>query len=443
MNHDHAVTGASEPPLPKPARPEPAKPEPATTALQRANALLDENTPRNTGTAREIDWRFFTTWEEAQFGHTAWPTPEDRVVLFIEQHIKGFPDPVRRRLADAGFPQAATDLRYRLPTLKRRIFTIATKHQKEGCASPIEREAVRRAMKAAYKSEKRRSAKASAFGADAVNAMLDYLQAVAAQAEAQLTMIPAQPVMNRDSQASALAISRGKLRASLFKARRDAALIASIFASGGRRRSEPVAWRLCDITLHRISRKALEVMEIRSCGTKTTDAADELSFVLKGYALQLMLGWLDTLKREGHRVDVECEEPVFRRISKTGTISRNGVSDRSVYDIFIGRVAELRDHLARSGAKPDILASLLEARKISPHSLRAGYITELRYQSISLIEGRYFSMHRSLEVMAGYDRLPSMALSQAGDVLDTAREEANRSASPQTGNATGDRTNGA
>lgn len=439
MNHDHIVTGASGSPLHEPARP-----EPAPTALERANALLEENTPRNTGTARETDWRFFTTWEEAQYGHTAWPTPEDRIVLFIEQHMKGFPDAVRRRLAGAGFPQAASDDRYRLPTLKRRIFTIATKHQKEGFASPIERESVRRAMKAAYKSEKRRSAKASAFGADAVNALLDYLHAEAAQAETELTALPSvRPASTQDREAAALVIARGKLRARLFKARRDAALIASIFASGGRRRSEPVAWRLCDITLHRISRKALEVMEIRSGGTKTTEAADELSFVLKGSALQLMLGWLDTLKREGHRVGADSEEPVFRRISKTGNVSRDGISDRSVYDIFIGRVGELRAHLERSGTKPDVLASLVEARKISPHSLRAGYITELRYQSISLIEGRYFSMHRSLEVMAGYDRLPSMALSPAGDVLDTAREEAIRSASAQTGIDTGDRTNGA
>jgi len=190
---------------------------------------------------------------------------------------------------------------------------------------------------------------------------------------------------------------------------RDRALLAFAFAfaSGGRRRSEVAAASLEQL---RPLAGAGGAPDAAPAGyiyellhSKTNQAGDldeDGAKPVMGAAAQALTAWLDALRRAGKDTSAG---PIFRRIRRGGrSIGDEPLSPEAVFQM-------LKKRCKAAGL----------AESISPHSLRAGFLTEVgRDPSIPFREGMRLSGHKDLRTAMGYTRPAEVERSPAAYLLD-------------------------
>jgi integrase len=165
--------------------------------------------------------------------------------------------------------------------------------------------------------------------------------------------------------------------------RRDRALLLLGFA-GALRRSELVALDVTDLTPTPDGLR----LRIRRSKTDIAAAGAELGIPRGRHPLtcpvRAVEAWLATLQ---HRTG-----PLFRAIHQTGTIGRDRLHADSVRFL-------LRRHAQQAGLPVD------GAQRLTPHGLRAGFITEAYDRGLRDRDIMQHSRHRDLKTMHGYVRL--------------------------------------
>ncbi len=169
---------------------------------------------------------------------------------------------------------------------------------------------------------------------------------------------------------------------------RDRALLLVGFASGGRRRSE-----LAGLVVEDLGRDGGEyVWTLRA--SKTDQEGEGHVVPIAGRAAQALTVWL-----EQARID---RGPVFRAVDRWGNVYPRAMGPEQIRRMVKARAA----------------SAGLDAARLSPHSLRAGFMTETGRQGISLAEAMALSGHRTASVALGYHRVGNVLRSSAGRLVD-------------------------
>ena len=336
----------------------------AAEDVERLVALCDRGTPETTRRAYKADLAYLAAWKDAAYGAPlAWPETDAVALRFILDHAEDLteaaPDHPGRIVANR---LIALRLRRRRDapspaTLDRRIATWRSLHRLKNLTSPFDaplvREARRKARIALARPRRRHSA--HPITADVLS-----------------ELIAAMPDDMRG--------------------RRDRAMFAFAFASGGRRRSEIAGLHRRMIGLERFARDG--VIDIRLSGTKTTGRDATPPLVLSGRAAALMADWISRAGISGGSA--------FRAISRSGRVLERGLTETGV-------AHALRTRLAAIG-RPTGWAS--------PHGLRSGFLTEAARQGIPIQAAMRLSLHKSpQQAMAYYDEA-SLDANPATALLD-------------------------
>jgi integrase len=168
---------------------------------------------------------------------------------------------------------------------------------------------------------------------------------------------------------------------------RDRALVAFIFASGGRRRSEA-------------EQAMLEHLEINGDAylfhlqrTKTNKTGHSEPKPIAGLAARLLEEWLKLLdKKKG---------PIFRPIAKSGEIKESCLKGA-----FINRI--IKKLLKKAG---------YDETEFSAHSLRSGFVTQAAREGCSLPEIKALTGHKTDSMVSRYYQQGDVLRSRAGNLL--------------------------
>lgn len=189
---------------------------------------------------------------------------------------------------------------------------------------------------------------------------------------------------------------------------RDRAILTFAFASGGRRRSEVAQASLEQLRL--VPGGAADapgasprgyIYELLHSKTNQAGEPDEDSGKpVMGVAALALTAWLELLRQAGK--DLRAG-PIFRRIRRGG----RSVGDEPLTPEAIFQMVKAR--CGRAGLDTGI----------SPHSLRAGFLTEVgRNPNVPFREAMQMSGHRDLRTAMGYVRAGELTRSAASRLLD-------------------------
>jgi len=171
---------------------------------------------------------------------------------------------------------------------------------------------------------------------------------------------------------------------------RDRALLLLGFA-GALRRSELVALDVADLE------EGPEGMHVHIRRSKTDqEGAGDFVSIPHGYRLRpvaALRGWLQAAGI--------TEGPIFRSIKKGGQVTRQRLTDRSVADIIKKRSA----------------AAGLDAKVLSGHSLRSGFVTEALANGADLFRVMDVTRHRQINTLKIYDRRAKAFKQHAGEAF--------------------------
>ncbi|SNT42150.1 hypothetical protein [Jannaschia aquimarina] len=334
--------------------------------------LVRKGMGANSVRAVRSDLRYLEAWSRAAEGRgLAWPPAPETVLRFVAHHLwdpeargreaeHGMPAEVRAALAGAGILRR--DGPHAPATVARRISTWRTICRWRGLEGPFARPEVSRTLRAAMRASGREKGRHSkrVVETELVIRLLDHLDGI----------VRAAP--GRDAETVALRL----------RALRDRALIATMFASGGRRRSE-----IADLVARQVHRlediaeadgTAIPSIGLRMGRTKTTDAAEGVRVFLSGRAALALLAWMEAAGIG--------EGPVFRRIDRWGRMTEASIAPASVNVIVKARLGEIGE----------------DPRDFSAHGVRAGYITSALKAGIPAPEVMEQTLHRSLDTLLGY-----------------------------------------
>jgi site-specific recombinase XerD len=171
---------------------------------------------------------------------------------------------------------------------------------------------------------------------------------------------------------------------------RDRALLLIGFA-GALRRSELVALGVEDIE------EGADGIFVRIKRSKT-DQEGQGDFVSIPHGFRLMP--VAALKAWLQAAGI-TEGPIFRSIKKGGQVTRYRLSDRSVADIIKRRSA----------------AAGLDARSLSGHSLRSGFVTEALANGADVFRVMDVTRHRQVNTLKVYDRRAKAFKQHAGEAF--------------------------
>jgi site-specific recombinase XerD len=194
-------------------------------------------------------------------------------------------------------------------------------------------------------------------------------------------------IRKRPADGPALAAMLATIKGEDLRAHRDRALLA-IGMAAALRRSELVALEIDDIEL---SPEGLRLL----VGRSKTDQAGEGAVIAipEGRNIgpkALLLAWMAAA---GHDAG-----PLFRRLSRGGSVTADAMSDRAV--------ARLVQRCAlEAGLDPTLYAG---------HSLRSGFLTEAARQGASIFKMRDVSRHKSIQVLSDYVRDAELFRDHAG-----------------------------
>lgn len=350
------------------------------------HVLLGAGIAANSRLALVKDARYLAGWWAAvNGGPMPWPAPPSAVVRFLVHHL--YDPEERRRNPDHGMPQAveermvASGLK-RAPgpaapaTVARRLASWASLHRMRGMKPPTEDPSVRELRRRLFRSSDHmpgRKAPAPVL-ADTLEALL---------------------------QTCEIDIDREPLRAA-----RDAALLAVMWASGGRRRSEAGMIRVEHLRRERpqpaeiapdgaltpegAASGWLPAMTIALPRTKTTRAIDGARVWLIGRPVELLDAWLAASGIRSGAVFVPIDRHGNPRVTPDGRgFGRRGLDGLSGQ--AVARIVKAR--ASQAGLDP---------RGISAHGLRSGFMTEAANRDVPIQQAMAQSLHRSIAVAARY-----------------------------------------
>lgn len=316
----------------------------------------------NTLRALASDLSYLEGWCRAATGEPLpWPAPEGLALKFVAHHLwdpakreadinHGMPEEVMSALIAGG--QLRTDGPHAPSTVKRRLANWSTLHRWKGVegpfAAPSLKAAIRLAVKASDRPRQRKSKRA----------------------------------VTRDVLDRLLATCRGTRLSDT----RDAAILLTAFASGGRRRSEIASLRIEQLSEEAPvpanprdpNTKLLPCLSIRLGRTKTTTNEDDAHVLIVGRAVDALKEWIE-------RADIK-KGPIFRAIDQWDSIGDRAMTPQAVNLI-------VKQRCAKAGLDPD---------DFSAHGLRSGYLTEAARAGVALPEAMQQSQHRSVQQAASY-----------------------------------------
>ncbi|WP_299821484.1 tyrosine-type recombinase/integrase [uncultured Jannaschia sp.] len=346
----------------------------ALTAADRdtLSHLLHRGIGENTLRAIRSDLGYLEAWSRAATGHPLdWPPRPDAVLRFIAHHLwdpdekardpgHGMPDPVREALGAADVLRSSGP--HAPATVHRRMASWRRLCRLKSVEGPFLEPEIQSTLRAAVKASTRERGRHSKRVVDTELAtrLLDHLDRLART----------HPGGDRETSGIRL------------RALRDRALIATMFASGGRRRSE-ISNLMCGQVLRLEDLGAGEGVPITSVGlklgrTKTTDMGDDARVFLSGRAAEALLAWIEA-------ADISAG-PVFLRIDRWGTVFETGIAPGAVNAVLKARVGEIGE----------------DPRDFSAHGVRAGYITSALKEGIPAPEVMEQTLHRSMDTLMGY-----------------------------------------
>jgi len=324
--------------------------------------LAREGMGENTLRALASDLAYLETWSVAATGAPLpWPAPEALALKFVAHHLwdpaqrevdaaHGMPAEVTEALTDAGLLRS--DGPHAPSTVKRRLAHWSTLHRWKGIvgpfAAPSLHAAVRLAVRASNRPRRRKSKRA----------------------------------VTRDI----LELLLSTCRSDRLVDTRDAALLLTAFASGGRRRSEIARLRLEQLSDEPSvpvdpadpNSPRLPCIAISLGRTKTAAANDDARVLLVGRPVELLREWIE-------RADIK-KGAIFRAIDQW-----EGIGDAALTPQAVNLI--LKHRCALAGLDPS---------EFSAHGLRSGYLTEAARAGVALPEAMQQSQHRSVQQAASY-----------------------------------------
>lgn len=297
----------------------------------------------NTNKAKESDLKYFWTWAKVAHQKTeSYPVPYDIIVDFVVSHLEGkFPKGVEDKLLSLKIKSSAG--KHKLSTIHRRLSSLRWKHRQLGI--PKEQSSVDSSIKSITN-------KAEHDPANVIKSSLAVSKNIIIKV---LKSIPDDLI--------------GK---------RDRALFAVTWASG-RRRSEILSMTMEKMEIHHDINREFYIFNFTSLfsGDKTRMP---VNIIIGGKAKRYLDDWLDASQiRSGY---------IFRQITKGGkSIKANPISGTQFYRVVKQRFVE---------------SGIESIDRLSPHSLRSGFVTELGNLGIKIHDGMPMSGHKCMHTFMGY-----------------------------------------
>lgn len=198
----------------------------------------------------------------------------------------------------------------------------------------------------------------------------------------------ARPMRKQPADAEALRDMLRTITADDLRAVRDRAVLA-IGMAAALRRSELVALEVGDVEL------TPEGLRLLIASSKTDQTGEGFAIAVpEGRRIRpkaLLLAWIEAA---GHD-----DGPLFRRLTRGGSLTADPMSDRAIARL-VQRCA------AEAGFDPAQFAG---------HSLRSGFLTEAARSGASIFKMRDVSRHKSVQVLSDYVRDYEMFRDHAGE----------------------------
>ncbi len=337
--------------------------------------LLKRGIGENSLRATRSDLAYLEAWSLACEGEQLeWPPARETVLSFIAHHLwdpdeksvnpsHGMPAHVREALERGKYLRSTGP--HAPSTVERRLSTWRSMCKWRGLDHPFTHPEVAKTLRAAIRSSGKPRTRKSRKNVDIdlITELLDHLDGYC--------------VLHHFDNVEDEAI---RLRAF-----RDRALLAVMFASGGRRRSEIsnlMCGQIFDLepipTEDKDWPNGIPSMGLLLGRTKTTDDRDGGSVFLSGRAAVALGDWQTAVSM--------TSGPVFLRIGRWGKIYDSAISPHSVNHVLKRRLGEIG----------------LDPRDFSAHGVRAGYITSALKSGIPAPEIMEQTLHKSLDTLLGY-----------------------------------------
>lgn len=318
-------------------------------ALAAIRQILVEGESANTRRTYASAWRYWSGWHQLRFGAPlALPLPASSVVQFVIDHaargLEGelsweLPAAVDDALLAAGLKKRPGVLK--LTTIVQRVAILSSMHRLRRLDNPCEDPAVRHVLAMVRRGHAKRGERPTKKTA----LVAEHLQALLATCDDSLL------------------------------GRRDRALLAFAWSSGGRRRSEVSAARLDNLTrlpdgsyLYRLGPSKTD---------QTGDRKDDPDKPIVGTAAEALAAWL--------AASGLTEGALFRRIR--GSVVAEALRPEAVAEI-------VKKRCALAGIEGDFAG----------HSLRSGFATEAGRQEIPLPDVMALTGHTQVQSVIGYWR---------------------------------------
>ncbi|MBT7443425.1 MAG: tyrosine-type recombinase/integrase [Methylococcales bacterium] len=331
--------------------------------LSKAQAIRKTGSRPNTSRAFNSDIHYFWRW--ASISHQViegtLPIPGKIIECFVGDHLYGLNESVITALKELGFKPKLG--RHKISTIKRRLSSLSKLHKANGYShkhiySPQILQTLRASAEASFASEVV-AQKKPAITAEIYQAMIDVC----------------------DDSLSGV---------------QNKALLSVGLWSGGRRRSELCQMQVEHLSLHKEAEAPFFSYTLMLPHTKSHYAIDGVpTLPIKGIAATHLKNWLSAANIEdGH---------IFRTIDPRSNKIRQKISGENIRRII--------KNLSIASGFPDL--------KLSPHSLRSGFITCCAHAGIPIERGMAMSLHKTVSAYLSYSR--------EGDALQNPAAELSRS----------------
>jgi len=323
--------------------------------------ISDRGTRANTDIAKASDLEYFWTWAElAHQLNESYPVPWEVLLDFVVTHLEGeFQEGVEEALIAAKMKQFKG--RHKLKTVLRRVSTLSWKHGQMNISrdnNPAFHTSITEVLKKA--ADDPSHARKAAQAADK-SILVKVLES-----------IPDDII--------------GK---------RDRALFAVAWSSGGRRRSEALGMTIEQREVYDDTNGGYYIFNLTHIkNRKNTD--EPLRVKIGGMAKTYLDVWLDSAKI--------TSGAIFRQLTKGGkTIKDSPISGTQFYRITKKRFLE---------------AGIPGVDNFSPHSFRSGFATELGKRGGNVGDGMAMTGHNCIQTFMSYYQAGAAESNSAANMLD-------------------------